>query len=86
VAERIVEVEWEDAMGRGGWQEPIDEPPDESKAATVSVGYVKYDDDRGLVIIRSFGPRWSSDVRLEEEPLFLPRSAIRKVTELRRGR
>jgi hypothetical protein len=83
--ERIVEVEWEDSMARGGWQDPVDEPPESSRTAVRSVGYVKHDSNRGLIIIRSYGPRWSSDVRLEDEQLFIPRSAIRKVTELKLG-
>ena len=83
--ERIVEVEWEDTTGAHGWH---DELPTES-APIHSVGIVAQDKEAGMVIYQSYDGQKES--RLERvarygNSLFIPRSAIRKVTELSRKR
>ncbi len=83
--DRIVVVEWEDTVGAHGWH---DELPTES-APVHSVGIVGQDDESGLVIYQSYDGQKES--RLERvarygNSLFIPRPAIRKVTELARKR
>lgn len=87
--ERIVEVEWEDCSGRHGWNTPAEmkEFLDDREFAVTTLGYVEEDDDRGLVLIEA-GP---TGARKEGHRMigcvtFIPRSAIRKVTELARKR
>ncbi|KKM80661.1 hypothetical protein LCGC14_1337650 [marine sediment metagenome] len=85
MTERIVEVEWEDSTSLHGWH---DELP--TKAAPIrSTGYVFQDDDDALVIYQSYdGQKVTSDSSVSRygNSLFIPRSAIRKVTELARKR
>jgi len=47
MAERIVEVEWEDSCGRCGWQ-PLVGWPNEAAPGCRSVGYVLGEDGRGI--------------------------------------
>ena len=78
VAERIVVVEWEDTVGRHGWSDQVVTPHTDIH----SVGYVERDDDRGIILL--FG-RDGSETSGDPYDCskFIPRSAIRKVTELR---
>lgn len=86
MAERIVEVEWEDSSCTHGWHEGADLP----EIWTVfSVGYVERDDQRGIRLTEARathsgrGKPGSRDFGCSN---MIPRSAIRKVRELKRGR
>lgn len=84
--ERIVEVEREDTASTHGWQEK-DQMPE--TWLIHSVGYVDREDEDGL---RIYEARSISDVRRSDHSkarardigcaTMIPRSAIRKVTEL----
>ena len=83
MAERIVEVEWEDSSLRHGWEDrggAAQEP-----ARCVTYGVVERDDPIGMLILFQ-----TADYDTSERGYccssFIPRSAIRKVTELRRGK
>ena len=88
--DRIVEVEWEDTASTHGWQKH-DEMPETWLIRTV--GYVDREDDVG---VRLYEARSISDtsgkVHREQRArdygcaTMIPRSAIRKVTELTRKR
>jgi hypothetical protein len=90
MSERIVEVEWEDTAATHGWQEGKDFP---ETWLIHSVGYVDRDDDAGM---RLYEARSISDVsgtghsrgRARDYgcATMIPRSAIRKVTELKATR
>lgn len=79
---RIVEVEWEDTVGRHGWSDHL---VNISKRAILSVGYVGKDDDEGIIL---FTGRDNSEFAIDQYDCskFIPRSAIRKVNELGRRR
>ena len=84
MTERIVEVEWEDTLTRHAWSN-VDELP--AQAWWIhSVGYVTQDDDAGLVVVESRGDSGSRASKDYGCATFIPRSAIRKVTELSRKR
>ena len=84
--ERIVEVEWEDTAASHGWQERDDLP---ETWLIHTVGYVDREDEAG---IRLYEGRSISDVTGSDHSkkrardigcaTMIPRSAIRKVTEL----
>jgi hypothetical protein len=86
MAERIVEVEWEDSAQIGEWHHEEDVPP---VGSIRSVGVVHRDDDDGLVLVQSMN-------HIDDHPgvrtaklaasLVIPRSAIRKVRELKYAR
>ena len=90
MSERIVEVEWEDTAATHGWQKHDDMP---EPWMIHSVGYVDRDDKLG---IRLYEARSISYTGGDELPKgksrdfgcasMIPRSAIRKVTELSRKR
>lgn len=90
MSERIVEVEWEDTASTHGWQEKEDMP--ETWRIT-SVGYVDRDDADG---IRLYEARSISEASVSDHSksrkrdygcaTMIPRSAIRDVRELKRGR
>ena len=84
MAERIVEVEWEDTLTRHAWNS-ADELPTQSWQIS-SVGYVTQDDDAGLVLVEARGDSGSRASKDYGCATFIPRSAIRKVTELTRKR
>lgn len=84
MADRIVEVVWEDTLTRHAWSSH-DELPTQAWQIR-SVGYVTQDDDRGLVVVEARGESGSSVSKDYGCATFIPRSAIRKVTELSRGR
>ena len=83
----MVEVEWEDSYSVTGWQADASRPRQPSVCR--SVGYVYEDNEIGLGLSESFSDRPVTG-RVEEhgygDSLFIPRSAIRKVWELRRKR
>jgi hypothetical protein len=86
MSERIVEVEWVDSTTVNGWHHAEDIP---GVDPIVSVGHLHREDDNELVLVQSInlavdGPRVRT-AKLSES-LVIPRSAIRKVTELKRGR
>jgi hypothetical protein len=85
VIERIVEVEWEDSCGRCGWQSPAPWPGTTAPLCE-SVGYVLEEGERGIVITGGLTTNWEGTDRRTDCTTFIPRSAIRKVTELKRGR
>ncbi len=86
MAERIVEVEWEDAAASHGWQS--------EKGAQIdpwvchSVGYVLEDNKKHIRIMESRGQPSDPDNPSRDHGCAssIPRSAIRKVTELTRKR
>jgi hypothetical protein len=86
MSERIVEVEWEDAASTHGWHEADDLP----ESWTIhSVGYVERDDGRGIRLTEGkpqLEGRQKKGARDYGCTTMIPRSAIRKVTELKRGR
>ena len=83
---RIVEVEWEDCSGRHGWLTPesLQEFIDNREFIVTTVGYVQADDEKGLVLIEATPDIFVKDHCLIGCVTFIPRSAIRKVTELMR--
>ncbi len=80
--DRIVEVRWEDTTGRHGWSDHVVEPMADQ---ICSVGYVMKDDDKGMILLAGWD---GSTVAIDQYDCskFIPRSAIRKVTELSRKR
>ena len=84
MSERIVEVEWEDAMGADGWQPRVTWPKEEYGLCH-TVGYVRESGDRGILIVNGFTKSWRGDDR-DDCAMFIPKSQIRKVTELSRKR
>ena len=86
MAERIVEVEWLDTASTHGWHDEEDLP--EAWIIT-TVGYVQRDDERGVRLTEGrphLEGRQKKGAREFGCTTMIPRSAIRKVTELRRGR
>ena len=82
--QRIVEVEWEDTLTRHAWSNAEELP---TQAWMIhSVGYVMQDDDAGLVVVESRGDSGNRTSKDFGCATFIPRSAIRKVTELVRKR
>jgi hypothetical protein len=84
---RITEVEWEDASSSHGWQEKADLP---NPWIVHTVGYVDRDDDEGIVLVeaRVFSGDFGRDSPKDRKRNYgcataIPRSAIRKITELR---
>jgi hypothetical protein len=81
VSDRIVEVEWEDSNACHAWQSVEDMPV---LLAIHSVGIVVRDDDEGILIAES----WVlPPLPVGQKPYgcstIIPRSAIRKVSELK---
>ncbi len=82
--ERIVEVEWEDSNSGHGWQHESELP---KSLLCVSVGKVIRDDDDGVLITESWPkPPIQEGQRPYGCSMAIPRSAIREVRELKRGR
>lgn len=82
--ERIVEVLWEDTLTRHAWSNAEELP---TQAWMIhSVGYVMQDDEAGLVVVEARSESGSSVSKDFGCATFIPRSAIRKVTELVRKR
>ena len=84
MSERIVEVAWEDTLTRHGWSSH-DELPTQAWLIQ-SVGYVTQDDDAGLVVVEARGGSASGVGKDYGCATFIPRSAVRKVVELKRAR
>jgi hypothetical protein len=82
VAERIVEVEWEDSALSHGWKDVEDLSLQAAHCRTV--GYVKEDNDDGMLLLFQRASYEDDDSGYCCSS-FIPRSAIRKVTELGRG-
>lgn len=82
MTERIVEVEWMDSSLRHGWQDR--DNLDQRVAQCVTRGVVERDDDEGMLIL--FQTAQYADGRGYCCSSFIPRSAIRKVTELKTTR
>jgi len=84
---RIVEVEWEDCCARHGWLTKVElqEFLDDREWMVRTLGYVQADDEKGIVIIESvpLNETEKPTGRLWGCVTHIPRSAIRKVTELR---
>lgn len=84
MADRIVEVQWEDSNSCHGWHREEDLP---KILLICSVGGVVRDDEEGILLKESWPKAPMQD---GQKPYgcttAIPRSAIRKVTELRRGR
>ena len=74
---RIVEVEWEDSAVTHGWTH--DEPAIDAVSA-FTAGYIIGDDPEGVSLV------FNTAVGQHCCSVFIPRSAIRKVTELSRKR
>lgn len=89
MAERIVEVIWEDAASSHGWQE-TDELPQVGLVRIV--GYVDRDDEEGIRVVEARatfstkGGRSKPRAREWGCATMIPRSAIREVHELTRKR
>ncbi len=85
MAERIVEVEWEDAATTHRWHDETQRP---TPSPTRSVGYVTRDDDKAIAVAESLDDTKSETTSVSRFgcETVIPRSAIRKVRELRRGR
>ena len=80
--DRIIEVEWEDTVGRHGWNDKLVQI---SNRFIISVGYVEQDDKQGIILLFGHdGSEFSADQY--DCSKFIPRSAIRKVIELSRKR
>ncbi len=81
--ERIVEVEWEDTNTRHHWQRTSEPLPVNYTIRTL--GYVLEDSKKRLVVTEAFDDS-PEDIRDRGCTTSIPRSAVRKVRELRRGR
>ena len=85
--ERIVEVEWEDSCGADRWltEDDRDEFFAQPPLLLHTVGFVVRDDEQALGLAEAVpanpspGKQWGSCI-------IIPRSAIRKITELARRR
>jgi len=80
---RVVEVEWVDAQASSGWHGRAryeDNGP--AMPVNVSVGYVIKDTPEEVII----GQSYEQNGALVADSLQLPRSYIRRVTTVRRGR
>ena len=80
MADRVVEVEWEDSALTHGWGGEVAKEP----AKCVTRGRVLEDDERGMLLVFQTG-YYGPDEENHCCSSFIPRSAIRKVTELKRG-
>ncbi len=79
MAKRIVEVQWEDSVGRHGWSDHLVEA---HVGLIHSLGYVMQDDGKGMLLLTGMdGSETSADQY--DCSKFIPRSAIRNVIELR---
>lgn len=76
---RIVEIEWEDAAAKHGWGTA---PPAPKDTACYSVGYVTEDTEQGIILAFQRAEDWDGD-SIVGCMSFIPRSAIRKVRELK---
>ena len=82
MSDRIIEVEWEDTVGRHGWNDKLVQI---SNRFIISVGYAEQDDEQGIILLFGHdGSEFSGDQF--DCSKFIPRSAIRKVWELSRKR
>ena len=86
VQQRIVEVEWEDCVGRHGWSDHLVNISDRSERSIHSLGYVEKDDEEGMILLTGRDTAEASTEQTYDCSKFIPRSAIRKVTELVRKR
>lgn len=79
---RSVEVEWEDSSLQHGWKDrnTLTQQP----AQCVTRGLVERDDERGMLIIFQTADYGGGEHGFEGSS-FIPRSAIRRVWELRRN-
>jgi hypothetical protein len=82
MSERIVEVVWEDSVARDGWTDKVVTVPE---SYIFTAGYIQRDDERGVVLLFSKDHNESSGTPYGCS-MFIPRSAIRKVTELKAAR
>ena len=84
--ERIVEVEWEDSFSRFGWQVESQLP----RGASIchSIGYVYEEGEKGIGLCESVSdrPPTADEDHGFGHSTFIPRSAIKQVTELSRKR
>ena len=79
MADRIVEVEWEDSVHADGWK--LNTEIASMKPAMVkTVGYVRQDSDEMILVLSDVAVH--VDDGTEGRPLVIPKSAVRKVTEL----
>ena len=83
--ERIVEVEWEDSSLTHSWT-PVEALPKDVAVACRSVGYLESDNERGMRLLFQHGLDHDGEIEQFCCSTFIPRSAIRKVTELARKR
>ena len=86
MTDRIVEVIWEDASSRHGWQS--EEQAQVNPWIVHSLGYVLEDDERHIRIMEARAEASDSDNTARDHgcATSIPRSAVRKVTELARKR
>ena len=78
-SERVVEVLWEDCVGRHGWsEEPIG-----TTSEITSVGYLHRDDEEGVVLVES-KDRGPGAVKKYGCSTMIPRSAVRGMRVLRK--
>ena len=82
MSNRIIEVEWEDTVGRHGWTDKLVQI---SNRFISSVGYAEQDDKQGIVLLSGHDASEFSGDQFDCSK-FIPRSAIRNVTELSRKR
>ena len=73
----IVEVEWVDSSGRGGWHSREDHRA-QTPSHILSVGYLVKSTKRHVTILQSA----DTEVDLAEGSTTIPRSAIRSIRKL----
>lgn len=76
---KIVEVDWEDSAGSHDWRKGVTIRPQRIK----SVGYLAQDDEECLVLVESRVQTEEPDVAENGCSTAIPRSAVRRVRELR---
>ncbi len=81
--DRIVEVEWEDSGATHGWASD-EEIATVKPSLILTVGFI-HEDSGAMIRLLSDIPAGGDDGDAKGRVIAIPRSAIRKVTELKRG-
>lgn len=76
----MVEVEWIDSGGMGGWHQPGDSTKGFDEWDCVVVGYLLEDSDRGVCIVMGTGA-----AGMNMDSVTIPRANVKAVHRLRRG-
>ena len=73
----LVEVEWIDSGGQGGWHQPADSTRTFDEQACRTVGYLIEDSERGVALVGGYG-----DTGMRMDSTTIPRVNVMSVTRL----